>query len=124
MGYSFAERINDTKVMLAGLEANLEQWTRRGITKEFVDGMRQLYDEIRAIDNTHEALKARLKETTAELWSKMADLNKMFQEAKTLIKLDTPWESWQLYGFTGKPRATRATKSTPTPTPAKPSQEG
>jgi seryl-tRNA synthetase len=102
MGYSLAERINDTKIMLSGLEANAEMWARRGVTKEFVDKMRQLYDDIRSIDNTHETLKSRLKETTVDLWSKMDELNKMFQEAKTIIKLDTPKESWQAYGFTDK----------------------
>jgi seryl-tRNA synthetase len=102
MGNSFAEKINNTKVMLAGLEANLEKLARRGMDQAFIDRLRGVYEEACAIDNTHEALKARLKETTAQLNAKMTELNQLFQEAKKVVKLETVQESWKEYGFADK----------------------
>ncbi|HEX2954170.1 MAG TPA: hypothetical protein VHR47_09335 [Bacillota bacterium] len=102
MGSTFAERINDTKVMLAGLGANLEKLTRRGMDQAFITQLQTVYDEACALDNAHEAIKARLKESTAQLDAKMAELNKLFQEAKKVIKLSTVSESWKEYGFADK----------------------
>ena len=42
--YSYAEKINETKVMLAGLNAQAERVAKRGITAEFITRLQTVND--------------------------------------------------------------------------------
>ena len=42
--YSYAEKINETKVMLAGLKAQAERVAKRGITAEFITRLQTVND--------------------------------------------------------------------------------
>jgi hypothetical protein len=82
--YSYAEQINDTKVMLAGLKAQIECLGKRGV------------------DNDQEAMKARQKEISALLREKMKELRKRHNLAKKIVKMEIPQESWKEFGIKDK----------------------
>lgn len=96
---SYAEIINNTKVMLAGLAANAERVGKRGIDQDFITKLAGLYQEAQSIDNEQEALKARMKEKTDQLKKKMAEIEELFREAKKVVKLEMAQTSWKEFGI-------------------------
>lgn len=87
---SYAEQINDSKVMLAGLKAQIERLRKRGIDDEFITGLEEIYDEVRTVGNEQEAMKARQKEISALLREKMKELRKRHNLAKKIVKMEMP----------------------------------
>lgn len=102
MPNSYAERINNVKVMLTALKADPEKLAVRGIDQAFIDSMDTQYQKVQTMDADHEALKSQLKTATAELNDEMAALETMFKIVKKLVKIDLPKEAWIRYGFTDK----------------------
>jgi hypothetical protein len=96
---SYAEKINDTKVMLAGLTANIERLGKRGISADFIAKLQGMYDEAKTIDNEQESMKARLKEKSDALHQKMDEVETVYREAKKVVKLEMPKESWKEFGI-------------------------
>ena len=96
---SYAKKINDTKVMLAGLNSNTERIGKRGISAEFISKLQGVHDEARTIDNEQEALKARMKEKSDALNLKMEELDGLYREAKKAVKLEMAKESWKEFGI-------------------------
>lgn len=87
---SYAEQINDSKVMLAGLNAQIERLRKRSIDDEFITGLEEIYDEVRTVGNEQEAMKARQKEISALLREKMKELRKRHNLAKKIVKMEMP----------------------------------
>jgi hypothetical protein len=54
------------------------------------------------LDTEQETLKARLKEKTLEFDTRMAELIKQLSEARKVVKLEMPQESWKEFGITDK----------------------
>ena len=100
--YSYAEKINDTKVMLAGLNAQAERVGKRGITAEFITRLQTINEEAKTLDNEQEANKARLKEITKSLDEKMKEQDVLYREAKKAVKLEMEKESWKEFGIKDK----------------------
>jgi len=100
--YSYAEKINETKVMLAGLNAQAERVAKRGISAEFITRLQTVNDEAKTMDNNQEAQKARLKEITKSLEEKMKEQDVLYREAKKAVKLEMPKESWKEFGIKDK----------------------
>jgi seryl-tRNA synthetase len=100
--FSYAEQINDTKVMLAGLKAQIERLGKRGVDNEFITGLEEIYNEVRAVDNDQEAMKARQKEISVLLREKMKELRKRYSLAKKVVKMEMPQESWKEFGIKDK----------------------
>lgn len=96
---SYADKINDVKVMLAGLNSNTERLGKRGIDSEFITKMQSLHDEAKALDNEQEAIKARQKEKSDALNKKMEEVETVYREAKKVVKLEMPKESWKEFGI-------------------------
>lgn len=71
---SYAEEINATKLMVAGLKTKSDRVAKRGISADFTSKLEALHNDARSLDNEQEALKSREKEKTAELKTKMKDL--------------------------------------------------
>ena len=88
--------------MLAGLNTNTERLAKRGITAEFITKLQTLHDEAKALDNEQEALKARQKEKSDALNKKMEEVEAVYREAKKVVKLDLPKESWKEFGIADK----------------------
>jgi len=55
---SFAEKINDSKVMLTGLQANTEAVGKRGIDAEFITNLQTAITDSETLNGEQEALKA------------------------------------------------------------------
>ncbi len=103
MGHvSYANEINATKVMLAGLKANTERMSKRGVDAGFIGDLEEDYTESMTLDNDQEALKSRLKETTAALNDRIDRMRKKRSEARKLVKLEMPKESWKEFGIKDK----------------------
>lgn len=99
MSQSYSERINNVKIMLASLKANTALLAKWGINEAYVTAMETLYNTVQALDNEHEATKAKLKTTTVELDQKMYELEQIFRNTKKIIKIELPQEAWVGYGF-------------------------
>lgn len=103
MGHvSYADEIAATKVMLAGLKANTERLSKRGVDAEFISELEEDYTQSLTLDNDQEALKARLKETTAALDGWVDKMRRKRSEARKLVKLEMPKESWKEFGINDK----------------------
>ena len=103
MGHvSYADEINATKVMLAGLKSHAEQMSKRGVDAEFLSGLEEDYTVSMNLDNDQEAFKARLKETTATLDDRIDRMIKKRSIARKLVKLEMPKESWKEFGIKDK----------------------
>ena len=102
MKRSYAETVNNAKVMLSGLQSHTETLSKRGIDGEFIKNFENSYHSVMSLDNEQETLKAKLKEKTAALDEEREKLEKMYSEAKKIIKIDIPQESWKEFGIQDK----------------------
>lgn len=96
---SYADEIAATKVMLSGLKANVDKLEKWGINSEHITAYEEVFQEVMALDNEQEALKARQKEKTAALEKKMAELKKFYGDSKKVVKMKLPKESWKEFGI-------------------------
>lgn len=96
---SYADEIAATKVLLSGLKANSEGLTKWGIDSEFLTAYEEVFNEVMELDNEQEALKARLKEKTAVLDGKVGTMLKQYGNAKKIVKMQLPKESWKEFGI-------------------------
>ena len=99
---SYANLVNDVKLMMSGLKANTTLLSKRGLDKTFVESMSADFSRVIELDNEQESLKARLKEKTSELGSLIASLNKKYSESKKIVKIDVPKEGWKEFGINDK----------------------
>jgi nitrate/nitrite-specific signal transduction histidine kinase len=97
--FAFADFINESKLMLAGLKSNNTRLARRGASDEFIAAFEKAYDEARTLDDEQAALKSRLKEKTEALNNKEQELYKLYREAKRMVKLEIPQTGWKEFGI-------------------------
>jgi hypothetical protein len=102
MSKSYAEQIAKAQVMLSGLENNIEQLSRRGITSDFVSKLTTDLSESIGINNEQEKLKADLQAKTNQLQTKLTEVSKAVSEAKKIVKLDVPKDRWKEFGISDK----------------------
>ena len=98
----FAEVLNSTKTMIAGLKANPEAVAKRGLDAEFTAKMEKTLEVIKNLDNEQEALKAKLKTKTAEIDSEMTNLKALLSEAKKVVKMSVDQAGWREFGIEDK----------------------
>lgn len=97
---SYADQINAAKLMLSGVKNRGQVLAKRGLDQEFVTSMESLHAQAQKLDDEQEALKARLQEKTTELAGVLEGLALKVSEARKLVKLDLPKESWKEFGIT------------------------
>lgn len=97
---SFSETVNSGKLMASALQANAEAVAKRGIDAEFIATLNTTLGNIERLNAEQEALKASLKAKTAELEAELATLNKMYSEAKKVVKLAMDKVRWIEFGIT------------------------
>jgi hypothetical protein len=97
-----AEILSETAVMIQGIRNNQAALARRQIDLPFADALQTDLDTCIKLNNEQEALKAKLKEKTAELDEAMRAIHKKTAEARTIIKLDMPQPSWKEFGINDK----------------------
>lgn len=112
MGRTFAQRLNNAKNMLAGLTANVDKLTKWGITAEVVANGNQLYDQASNLEITRNALKARSQEATDQAEQVMNELEGFCSDAKKIVKIELPKESWPEFGFRQGEYAEQAAQKT------------
>jgi FMN-dependent NADH-azoreductase len=88
--------------MASGLDQNNDRVAKRGLTKDFVKKLNETVAAAQTLENEQESLKARLKEKTASFDANMAELVKQLSEAKKVIKLEMPQETWKEFGIEDK----------------------
>ncbi len=96
---SFADQINDARLMLGGLFANAERLGTRGINTDFITMFSAAVRKLEDIESLQAACKARLKEQTAAKDEQRAQLAKLSHEARLIIKAEFPMESWKEFGI-------------------------
>lgn len=99
MTKSFANRINKAKNMMAGLTTHATQLSKRGITPEFITQMTLLYEQANQVENERNAIKARSQEATAKVEQVMTELDRLCSQAKKLVRIELPQETWPEFGF-------------------------
>ena len=99
---SYAEVINDAKLMVSGLKSNTDRVSKRGLDKDFISKLESIMVKSQTLDNEQEDLKAKLKTKTSELDNEMMELEKLMSESKKVVKLEMPQETWQAFGITDK----------------------
>ncbi len=99
---SYAQKISEATVMVAGIQAHAAALAKRGITAAFTTKMQQDVEACTLLNNEQEALKAKLKSKTDELVKKMDELWLKTAEARKIIKLDIPQTEWKEFGITDK----------------------
>ena len=96
---TFAERLITAKNMLAGLTAHTSELGKRGITPEVLGQMGQLYQQVAKLDDDRNTLKARSQESTANAEQTMTELERFCSDARKLVRMELPSESWPEFGF-------------------------
>ena len=99
---SYAEVINDAKLMISGLKSNTDRVSKRGLDKDFISKLESIMVKSQTLDNEQEDLKAKLKTKTSELDNEMMELEKLMSESKKVVKLEMPQETWQAFGISDK----------------------
>ena len=112
MTKTFAQRLNDAKNMLAGLAAHADQIGKRGISAESLTNVNALYGKANDLQNERNALKARSQEATVQAEQVMAELESFCSEAKKLVRIEFPKETWPEFGFRQGEFAGRAVTTT------------
>jgi hypothetical protein len=112
MGRTFAQRLNNAKNMLAGLTANVDKLTKWGITAEVVANGNLLYDQASDLEIARNALKARSQEATEQAEQVMDELEGFCSDAKKIVKIELPKESWPEFWFRQGEYAEQASQKT------------
>lgn len=91
--------MEEAQLFISGLTVNAEAVANRGIQAEFVTRLRTLLDEIRTSENTCKISKSTWMEETAHRNEKMEELEDLITEARKVVKLALPKESWRAFGI-------------------------
>ena len=95
---TYAETLASAQLITAGLRSNLDKLAKRGMDEAFVTGMEGMAKKVTDLNAEQEALKARLKEKTAELDTAMTNLKGQISESKKVVKLSLDKTSWKQFG--------------------------
>ncbi|MCP5047065.1 MAG: hypothetical protein GY940_07820 [bacterium] len=96
---TYADRISDAEVMLAGLIAKLALVSTRGMNQEFIDNFKLVQGDAVKLNNQQEDLKSQLNAKTDELEAKMKELQKLYSESSKVVKLAVPQNKWKSFGI-------------------------
>lgn len=99
---SFAEHVNNAKVMSSGMRNNAERAVQFGWSANETNSLEECRNEVEILNAEQEKLKADLKVKTAELDAKFAEMQAMMKTAKKTVKLGFPLEQWKEFGVTDK----------------------
>ena len=99
MTQAFARQLNNAKNLMAGLTTHAAQLGKRGITPEVIAQMTSLYEQANRLDDERNAIKARSQEATVQVEQVMTELERLYAQAKKLVRIELPSESWPEFGF-------------------------
>ena len=96
---TYAETLASAQLITAGLRANLDKLANRGMEEGFVANMEGTIKQVHDLNAEQEALKARLKEKTSEVDTKLTNLKGQISESKKVVKLALDSASWKQFGI-------------------------
>lgn len=99
---TYAQKMSNAKVMLDGLQSNLEQLKKRGIDQEFLTRFKAHLEKTIHLNSEQEKLKADLKLKTAALTLELKELTALYNEAKKMVKVQLSQEQWKEFGIEDK----------------------
>lgn len=102
MAKTFAQRLSDARLMVAGIRAHKDELAGVTLGEEQVAAMEAQFNKLRELDTQQEKLKAELKTCTAELDKQAKELDDALKDAKKRVKLTLPQSLWQEFGISDK----------------------
>ena len=99
---SFAEKMNNAKLMLDAVKQNAERLTKRGLDVDFVTRYEGVYNETQAQNTEQEKVKTELKTATEALKQKSHELDALYSEAKKIVKIEMENSTWKEFGIGDK----------------------
>jgi hypothetical protein len=99
---SFSKSVTDAKVMASGIRANRNVLVKRGIDEAYADELDRIADDVLQLNNEQEILKAKLREKTEALNTRIDELNLKNGSASKIVKIDFPKSAWKEFGVTAK----------------------
>lgn len=87
------------ELMLSGLNAHTETLSARGLGADFFTKLETDYRALVEVFNERQALKARLMEKTAEKCQLQSSVTDQYMEARKIIKIALPQETWREFGI-------------------------
>jgi archaellum component FlaC len=99
---SYAQKMNNSKVMISGLKQNVERLAKRGLGSDFTTNYENIHNEAQSLDNEQEKLKAELKTKSEILNQKIKELDALYSESKKIVKIEMDSSSWKEFGIQDK----------------------
>ena len=94
---TFAEIVNKSRLMIAGLRNNAAEVNRRGIDASFITEYENELQELEKLDAEQE-----LKMKTEAALTKRKQVESKLSEAKKVVKLSLPQAQWVEFGMEDK----------------------
>ncbi len=102
MAKSFAQKLSDARLMVAGIKSHKDELAGVTLGEEQAAAMEAQFNKLRELDTLQEKLKAELKTCTAELDKQAKELDDALKDAKKRVKLTLPQSLWQEFGISDK----------------------
>ena len=96
---SYADKVNASKLMLAGLKQNADRMAKRGLDATFIANYEAVHGNVRTLDNEQEKLKAEVKTKTEQLEKECQAMDALYAEAKKTVKLEMEQSRWKEFGI-------------------------
>jgi exopolysaccharide biosynthesis protein len=100
--YSYAERLDDARLLLEGISKHKEELAVVGVDDAYIQSLTQLKVDAEQIDADQERLKAELKTATDKKNKAMKKLMKAYSRTRTLVKMTFPYVAWLEFGISAK----------------------
>lgn len=94
-----SDYLRNTQLLLYGLNANAERLAQRGLSRDFIDQLNRLYEDVNELSLIQEELKTQLKEKNNALTQHVIAMNAMYHQAMKQIKSEIPQELWKDFGI-------------------------
>ena len=96
---SYAEKIKNAEVMLAGIKSKKEILANHGINDSYIEQFSKLTETCIVLNNAQEKAKAEMMDLTSQLKESLAKLEKEIQYCKRVVKTDMPTTQWKEFGM-------------------------
>ncbi len=99
---SYAERLDDVRLLLEGISKHKEMLTVVGVDDAYIQNVVEQKQLVEQIDADQERLKAELKTTSDNKRKEMKKLMKLNSRTRKLVKMTFPYVGWLEFGIAVK----------------------
>ncbi len=99
---SYAERIDDAKLLSTGISQNLAELSNVGINDSFISELENQRKTVESLNADQEKGKAELKTKSDQLRKEMAKLTRLVSRGRKLVKIELDSSRWKEYGIEDK----------------------